>query len=159
MELTFAQQSTAFLFSLILGLGIGIFYAPFKMFRLAFCSKKSSVIAVDIIFMLCVSVVIYYFSLVYIMGYVRIYIFVGCLLGFLVYRLTLGALFSRVYVPIIAFTKKMTNKIVQKLKIFTKKLLKNACNILYNIINRSRLIKNKLTDKSNNKRVIVNDEK
>lgn len=93
------------------------------------------------------------------MGYVRIYVFAGCLFGFLVYRLTLGALFSRVYVPIIAFIKKLTNKIVQKLKNFTKKLLKNACNILYNISNRSRLIKNKLTDKSNNKRVIVNDEK
>lgn len=146
MELTFAQQSTAFLFSLLLGVGFGIFYAPFKMFRLAFCSKKSSIIAVDIIFMLVVSVVIYYFSLVFIMGYVRIYIFIGCLAGFLVYRLTLGALFSRVYVPIITFLKKITNKIMQKLKNFTKKLLKIARNILYNIINRISKIKAKTHD-------------
>ncbi|MCH5297629.1 MAG: spore cortex biosynthesis protein YabQ [Ruminococcus sp.] len=146
MELTFAQQSTAFLFSLLLGVGFGIFYAPFKMFRLAFCSKKSSIIAVDIIFMLLVSVVIYYFSIVFIMGYVRIYIFVGCIAGFLVYRLTLGSLLSRVYVPIITFLKKITNKIMQKLKKFTKKLLKITRNILYNIIKRSSKIKAKTHD-------------
>lgn len=146
MELTFAQQSTAFLFSLLLGVGFGIFYAPFKMFRLAFCTKKSSIIAVDIIFMLIVSVVIYYFSIVFIMGYVRIYIFVGCLAGFLVYRLTLGSLLSRVYVPIITFLKKITNIIMQKLKNFTKKLLKITRNILYNIIKRSSKIKAKTHD-------------
>ena len=147
MELTFAQQSVAFLYSLLLGVGFGIFYAPFKMFRLAFCSKKSSVIAVDIFFMLCVSVVIYYFSLVFIMGYVRIYVFAGSLIGFLAYRLTLGALFSKIYVPIISFVKKITNKIVLKLKNFTKKLLKITRNILYNIINRRNIKKNKLPDK------------
>ena len=147
MELTFAQQSVAFLYSLLLGVGFGIFYAPFKMFRLAFCSKKSSVIAVDIFFMLCVSVVIYYFSLVFIMGYVRIYVFAGCLIGFLAYRLTLGVLFSKIYVPIISFVKKITNKIVRKLKNFTKKLLKITRNILYNIINRRNIKKNKLPDK------------
>ena len=147
MELTFAQQSVAFLYSLLLGVGFGIFYAPFKMFRLAFCSKKSSVIAVDIFFMLCVSVVIYYFSLVFIMGYVRIYVFAGSLIGFLAYRLTLGVLFSKIYVPIISFVKKITNKIVLKLKNFTKKLLKITRNILYNIINRRNIKKNKLPDK------------
>lgn len=147
MELTFAQQSVAFLYSLLLGVGFGIFYAPFKMFRLAFCSKKSSVIAVDIFFMLCVSIVIYYFSLVFIMGYVRIYVFVGSLIGFLAYRLTLGALFSKIYVPIITFVKKITNKIVLKLKNFTKKLLKITRNILYNIINRRNIKKNKFPDK------------
>lgn len=147
MELTFAQQSVAFLYSLLLGVGFGIFYAPFKMFRLAFCSKKSSVIAVDIFFMLCVSVVIYYFSLVFIMGYVRIYVFAGCLIGFLAYRLTLGVLFSKIYVPIISFVKKITNKIVLKLKNFTKKLLKITRNILYNIIKRRNIKKNKLPDK------------
>lgn len=158
MELTFAQQSVAFFYSLVLGVGFGIFYAPFKMFRLAFCSKKASVIAADIVFMLCISVVIYYFSLVFIMGYVRIYVFAGCFLGFIAYRLTLGALFSRVYVPIIGFIKKITNKILYKLKKFTKKLLKITHNILYNIINRSNIIRNKLTDKAKNKRVIADDE-
>lgn len=159
MELTFAQQSAAFLYSLILGVGFGIIYAPFKMFRLAFCSKKSSTVAVDIFYMLCVSIVIYYFSLVYIMGYVRIYIFAGCLIGFLAYRLTLGRAFSRVYVPVIKFLKKFANKIMQKLKNFTKKLLKITHDILYNIINRCSIIKNKLTDKAKKQRVIVNDEK
>lgn len=159
MELTFAQQSAAFLYSLLLGVGLGIFYAPFKMFRLAFCTKKSSIIAVDIIFMLCVSVVVYYFSLVFIMGYVRIYVFVGCLSGFFIYWMTLGALFSRIYVPIIVFMKKITNKIVLKLKNFTKKLLKITRNILYNISNRSAIIINKLTHKTKKQRVIVNEEK
>lgn len=159
MELTFAQQSAAFLYSLILGVGFGIVYAPFKMFRLAFCSKKSSVVAVDVLFMILVSIIIYYFSLVFIMGYVRIYVFAGCLLGFLIYRLTLGRLFSHIYVPVIKFLKKVTNKIVQKLKNFTKKLLKITRNILYNIINRSSIIKNRLTNKAKKQRVIVNDEK
>lgn len=159
MELTFAQQSEAFIYSLILGVGFGIIYAPFKMFRLAFCLKKSSIIAVDIIYMLCVSIIIYYFSLVFIMGYVRIYIFAGSLLGFLAYRLTLGRVFSRIYVPVIKFLKRIINKIMHKLKKFTKKLLKITRDILYNIINRSSIIKNKITNKAKKQRVIVNDEK
>lgn len=159
MELTFAQQSVAFIYSLIMGVGFGIIYAPFKMFRLAFCSKKSSIIAVDIIYMLCVSIIIYYFSLVFIMGYVRIYIFAGSLLGFLAYRLTLGRVFSRIYVPVIKFLKRINNKIMHKLKKITKKLLKITHDILYNIINRSSIIKNKISDKAKKQRVIVNDEK
>lgn len=159
MELTFEQQSVAFLYSLILGVGFGIVYAPFKMFRLAFCTKKSSIVAVDIFFMLCVSIIIYYFSLVFIMGYVRIYVFAGCLIGFLIYRLTLGRLFSKIYVPVIMFLKKVTNKIVQKLKKFTKKLLKITRTILYNINSRSSIIKNRLTNKAKKQRVIVNDDK
>jgi hypothetical protein len=161
VELTFAQQSTAFLYSILLGIAFGIAYAPFKIFRLAFCLKKVSIFITDFIYMMLVSVVVFYFSIAFLLGYVRFYVYIGCVLGFLLYRLTLGRLFSKIYSPIILFCKKISQNTMIKIKNFAKKLLKIACNILYNIRSKtrtSRIFKNKNSN-VNDKRAIEENEK
>ena len=139
MELTFTQQSTAFLFSLILGLGLGAFYEAVRFIRLCFNFGKTGVIISDILFMLCSSISLFLFSLAFLLGFVRIYVIAGCFLGFLFFKLTVGHILAKIYCPVIIFFRKASRKIRNKLKNFTKKLLKNGYNILYNISKKIRI--------------------
>ena len=139
MELTFTQQSTAFLFSLLLGLGVGAFYEAVRFIRLCFNFGKAGTIVSDFLFMLCTSVSLFLFSLAFLLGFVRIYVIAGCFLGFLFFKLTVGRIMAKIYCPVISFVRKSSRKIRKKIKNFTKKLLKNGYNILYNISKKIRI--------------------
>ena len=159
LELTFIQQSTAFLYSIVLGIALGVLYGPFKIFRLAFCRSRAAIITADIIYMLIATLSVFLFSLAFLLGYIRIYVFAGCLLGFFAYRLTLGKLFSKIYCPLISLVVKIFHKICDVLKKVAKKLLKIAYKIMYNINNVKSIYKNKLTKTVSDKRVFARDEK
>ena len=133
MELDFARQSAAFLYSIPLGAALGIVYGALKLIRSAFTPKKGAVIALDIAYMLFCSLCVFYFSLGYLDGYVRVYVILGALIGFFIYRLTLGGVLQRILNPIISFLKRIIGAILTKIKIIAKKLLKNGCDILYNV--------------------------
>ncbi|WP_405352302.1 spore cortex biosynthesis protein YabQ, partial [Ruminococcus sp.] len=77
MEIDFYIQSQAFLYSLLLGVALGVVYGIFKFIRTAFLSTKASVIIADIIFMLIASISLFFFSLATLFGYVRIYVVFG----------------------------------------------------------------------------------
>lgn len=133
MEIDFYIQSQAFVYSLLIGALLGAIYGIFKFIRIAFLSSKASVVIADIVFMLIVSFVLFFYSLVTLYGYVRIYVVFGALCGFVFYRLTLGKLFCRIYSPLINAIYSASKKIKTIFEKITKKLLKNSNNILYNI--------------------------
>lgn len=132
MELTFAQQSTAFLCSLVFGAAAGLLYDIFKIIRMTLCKGKASVFVTDFLYVFIVSLNLFIFSVAYMLGFFRVFVTVGSFLGFAVCRLTLGRLLSLVYCPMIRFTESVCVKISQKIKKNLKKLLKNSNNILYN---------------------------
>lgn len=132
MELTFAQQSTAFLCSLVFGAAAGLLYDIFKIIRMTLCKGKASVFVTDFLYVLIVSLNLFIFSVAYMLGFFRVFVTVGSFLGFVICRLTLGRLLSLVYCPMIRFTESVCVKISQKIKKNLKKLLKNSNNILYN---------------------------
>lgn len=134
MELTFAEQSLAFLFSIILGVFLGVIYGVFKFVRVAFNLKKAAVFLADFLFMIICAFSLFFLSLGYIDGFARFYTFFGATLGLLIYRLTLGRLFCLLYTPVVGFFKKVFRKILSLIKINIKKLLKFAHKILYNVI-------------------------
>lgn len=134
MELTFAQQTFAFFASFLPGAVMGVFYGVLKLLRFAFSPGKAATAALDILFMLTWALLLFYFSLAYLSGYVRFYVFAGSLGGFLGYRLTLGRLLCRVYRPVVTAARRVLQKICEKLKIFAKYLLKIARQLLYNMI-------------------------
>lgn len=134
MELTFQEQSIAFLYSIILGLVFGVIYGLFKIFRMTCLSGKVSVFLCDVVFMLLLFLVIFYFSLAYLYGYIRVYVIIGSFMGIVLYRVTLGALLSKIYTPLIFAVKKQSNKIKIKIKKIMKKLLNFPKKILYNVI-------------------------
>ncbi len=162
MELTFEQQSFAFLWSIPLGAALGALYGVLALIRFAFNSKKSTVIPLDIIFMLLCSLCVFYFSLGFLDGYVRIYVILGVLIGFFIYRLTLGRLLHKIFKPIVKLTRGIIVAIFTKIELIAKKLLKISFKVLYNIwvriesFNSSRKLKksrrNKYGKKSNGKK-------
>ena len=136
MELSFAQQSTAFLYSIPLGAALGVIYGALALLRYTFSVKKAAVITLDILYMLCCSFCIFFFSLGYLDGYIRVYVIFGCLTGFFIYRLTIGRVLQRILNPIFRTARRIIAAILTKIKIIAKKLLKIGCEILYNVVGR-----------------------
>lgn len=136
MELSFAQQSTAFLYSIPLGAALGVIYGILAIFRHSFSLKKYAVITLDILYMLLCAFCVFFFSLGFLDGYIRFYVILGCLIGFFIYRLTIGRLLQRILEPIFSITVRIIATIFTKIKIIAKKLLKIGCKILYNICGR-----------------------
>lgn len=142
MELTFAQQSTAFLYSLIFGAAAGLLYDIFKIIRMTLCKGKVSVFVIDFLYVFIVSLNLFIFSVAYMLGFFRVFVMLGSIFGFVVCRLTLGRLLSLVYCPMIRFTGRVCTKISQKIKKNLKKLLKNSNNILYNVGKNKGIFRN-----------------
>lgn len=136
MELTFAQQSTAFLYSILLGIAFGVIYSPLKAIRVILCKGKASVFVIDFLYAIFVCVTLFCFSLAFVQGYIRIYVLFGALFGFAIYTLTIGTLLFKIYFPIVKFTTIILQKIELKIKKNTKKLLKKVRDILYNTFNK-----------------------
>lgn len=154
MEQSFAVQSTAFLYSLPLGAVLGIIYGIIALLRKTLNLKKGTVIALDITFMLLCAVSIFYFSLGFLDGYIRLYVIFGAGLGFFIYRLTIGRLLQRILNPILLWIKRIIMAIFTKIKNIAKKLLKIGYHILYNVGGRivSFISNNLSINKRNNKR-------
>ena len=154
MELSFAQQSTAFLYSIPLGAALGVIYGALALLRYTFSVKKAAVITLDILYMLCCSFCIFFFSLGYLDGYIRVYVIFGCLTGFFIYRLTIGRVLQRILKPIFRTARRIIAAILTKIKLIAKKLLKIGYHILYNVGGRIVFfISNNLSiNKRNNKR-------
>ena len=154
MEQSFAVQSTAFLYSLPLGAVLGVIYGIIALLRKTLNLKKGTVIALDITFMLLCAVSIFYFSLGFLDGYIRVYVIFGAGLGFFIYRLTIGRLLQGILNPILSWIKRIIMAIFTKIKLIAKKLLKIGYHILYNVGGRIVFfISNNLSiNKRNNKR-------
>ncbi len=133
MELSFAQQTAAFGWSILLGAGLALFYGVLKFLRVLFSFGKAAVIVADAVFMLVWALAVFYFSLAFLSGYIRLYVFFGSFTGFAVYRLFPGRLLGGIYCTLIRSLKAIFNKICIKVKIFAKYLLKIAGKLLYNI--------------------------
>ena len=157
MEIDFYVQSRAFLYSLLLGVALGILYGAFKFIRTAFLSTKPAVIISDIAFMIVASLALFFYSLAMLYGYVRIYVVFGALCGFAAYRFSLGKLISRIYCPINALNV-ANKKIRTKFKKITEKLLKIGNNILYNIGKKIYTFRNKQKGLSVRKKVKASNE-
>lgn len=148
MELSFAQQSAAFLWSVALGVSLAVLYGIFKFIRFSFSPGKAAVFLLDVLFMLSAAVSCFLFSLGFIQGYVRFYVFIGAAVGFAAYRMTVGRLTFILYSRLVLVCRKILNKILRKLKLFAKKLLKICHKILYNVGNRKVTVQD-FDDKGN----------
>lgn len=129
MELTFAQQSTAFLCSLVFGAAAGLLYDIFKIIRMTLCKGKASVLLQTFFMFLSFHLICLFFRCIYARIF-RVFVTVGSFLGFVICRLTLGRLLSLVYCPMIRFTESVCVKISQKLKKSEKAIEKQQQHIV-----------------------------
>lgn len=133
MAFTFTQLLTAFLFSILLGLCLGVLYYAFNLIHFFGFNSKLSVFITDLLYMLVCGVITYLFCLVFIEGRVRFFVLIGEGIGFIVYYFTLRRLLAVTIDPFLIFFKKISAKLLKKSQL-----------LLYNIENRVLLIINRV---------------
>ena len=133
MGISLSEQTAYFLWSLVLGLALGVLYDAVRMVRMVLKAGRIHVMISDILFFAICGVVTSFFALPFNKGDVRGFIIFGEAAGFLVYRLTLGAFMGKVY----AFLARVLRGFVQKIRKILEKifnyLLKAIAFVLYNI--------------------------
>ncbi len=105
-----ASQIQIFLFALLFGVVLGLFYDVFRVLRLVFeCSKKQIFIQ-DIIYLVTSGFLTFTFILAVNSGEIRFYMIAGEIIGWCTYYLTVGELVVRLTMTIISFCKKVAAK-------------------------------------------------
>ena len=109
---TVSEQCSLFLLSVVLGLGIGVFYDVFRTLPIVFppAAKKNAVFAEDIVFMAASGAAVFVYAAVLCRGQVRFFCVLGTFLGFLLYIATVGSLIvsilRRIAAAIVKFFRK-----------------------------------------------------
>lgn len=133
MGISLSAQTAYFLWSLVLGVALGVLYDVIRAARMVLCAGKIHVMLSDILFFTACGVITSLFSLPFNKGDVRAFILFGEAVGFLTYRITLGSVMGKVY----AFFAKKIRSFVQKirkfLQFFFNYLLKSIAFVLYNV--------------------------
>ena len=133
MGISLSAQTAYFLWSLVLGVALGMLYDVIRAMRMVLRAGKIHVLISDIVFFTACGVITSLFSLPFNKGDVRVFILFGEAVGFLAYRITLGSVMGKVY----AFFAKKIRSFVQKirkfLQIFFDYLLKLMAFVLYNV--------------------------
>ena len=105
MQQSIATQVIVFVYSLALGVVLGIMYDVFRIIRMIINSKYIAIFIQDVLYFILGGVITFLFVLGVNSGNSRFYILAGEGIGWIVYHITLGEL---IY--------KCSNKIVTKLK-------------------------------------------
>ena len=133
MGFSLSSQTAYFLWSLLMGAALGVLYDVVRAVRMAVHAGKIHVIISDILFFAVCGVLTSLFALPFNKGDVRGFILFGEAVGFLAYRLTIGAVMGKVY----AFIARILRSLVQKIRKYFEKifnyLLKAMGNLLYNV--------------------------
>ena len=142
MEFTLSELVAAFLYSLLLGLALGVCYEPIRVFhRLGFQSFACYFIT-DALFTVFGALCAFFFSLAYLEGSVRLFVIAGEIIGFAAFHFTLCPLLNRIYDPII----KLLKKILKKLLKFNGKVMYNMVNMMKSIFHRFTVLYSKVID-------------
>lgn len=133
MGISLSAQTAYFLWSLAMGAALGVLYDAVRAIRMTIRAKKAHIIVSDILFFAICGVLTALFALPFNKGDVRGFILFGEAVGFLAYRLTIGAVMGKVY----AFAARLFQSFVQKIRKFIEKifkyLLKAIGILLYNV--------------------------
>ncbi|MBQ9679200.1 MAG: spore cortex biosynthesis protein YabQ [Ruminococcus sp.] len=141
MGFSLSDQTAYFLWSLVLGAALAVLYDVVRAVRMTVRAGRVHVMISDILFFTVCGVITSLFALPFNKGDVRAFILFGEAVGFLAYRLTLGAIMGKVY----AFFARVIRGFVQKTRKLLEKifnfLLKAIVSIVYNVgvvIDKSR---------------------
>lgn len=145
-----------------LGLLLAVYYDAFRTWRVLFHSGKLAVALQDIVFFLSSALAFFLLSLAVTGGVLRWFLFLGVVLGFVAYRMTVGlfsvrllrwifqtisrlfegigravrAVLRILWIPFrlpCRVLRRIFKKFAQKIPIFSKKVLKSVLSVLYNI--------------------------
>lgn len=118
------SQAYTFLLFMLNGICIGIFFDIFRILRKTFKTRDWITYLEDILFWLLSGCITLYFIFVFNQGEIRLYIFLGILLGVIVYILSISKYFIKLNVIVIEALKNIFGKIFAIILYPIKKILK-----------------------------------
>ena len=132
LEVTLRSQLYTFVCSMVSGILAGAVYTLFGFLRSAFKNRRTINFICDVIFMLVFAIITYIFSVGFCDGFVRVYVLVGEIIGFLAFNFTLGSVLKRIFCSVYGFMGKITLSLQKNIAQIAKKLLKQTHKMLYN---------------------------
>lgn len=126
MYISLTQQMQVFFGAILLGACFGLLYDLFRIIRLVFFKSFTAVFFEDILFWIIVTVVSFFFTILFNNGELRLSLVISGTLGFLIYYFTLGRLVFRFFFAFFGAIEKTISKMHKKLRKIYKKINKNA---------------------------------
>lgn len=158
------NQAYIFLIFIITGLLIGILFDIFRILRKSFKTSDFITYVQDMLFWTLAGFLIIFSIYKFNSGEIRIFIFVGLLLGIIFYLLTISKYFITINVKIITFISKVFKKVFICpirfiFKVINKIIIRPISRFFYKICqNSSKKIKNIVKNKNKFKKKVANKE-
>ena len=108
LDVKLYDQTYTFLFSLLSGAVLGIIYTIFKCLRKAFDNRKLPTVISDVIYMLIFTAMTCLFSIGFTDGFVRFFVVIGEVIGFLAIKFTVGHIFYKLFEYVFKIFSKIT---------------------------------------------------
>ena len=118
------NQIYCFIIFIVVGIIISILFDIFRILRKVFKTPDFITYIEDIIFGVFSGIIIIYSIFIFNNGEIRLYLFLGILLGILSYLCTLSKLFIKFGDKILTFFKKILLFPIKKALLFSKNVLK-----------------------------------
>ncbi len=140
------NQAFIFMVFIINGILIGLLFDFFRIMRRTFKTNNIITYIEDFIFWILTGIILLYSIFTFNNGEIRIYMFLGVLLGITLYMLSISSYVIKINVKIINFIKMIIAKIIEIILYPIKLLLKILKSIFYKpvafiIINVRKIIK------------------
>ena len=153
------DQALLFLIFIINGIIIGLLFDFFRILRRSFKTKDFITYIEDILFWVLTGLLLLYSIFTFNNGEIRLYMFIGAILGCIIYMLSISNYIVKINTKIIISLKNILSKIINIIFIPFKFIIKFFRNILkkpisFIFINISQTIKNLFKNSKN-----TNDKK
>ncbi len=125
MNISIYNQLYNILIFFIIGIVIGILFDIFRILRKTFKTPDIVTIIEDILFWILVGIIIIFSIFKFNNGILRSYIFVGLIIGFIIYMLTISKYLMKISVKILLTIKNIIYFPFRKINLFYKKIHQN----------------------------------
>lgn len=115
-EINSSEQYLCFVYSICMGAILGLLYDFLKIDRIVFKRKNLSIFLQDVLFWIISAFMFFSFSVVFSNGQIRGYLLFGCLLGFLIFKLTISRIFTLIILPLKRIKNMAENKYLNLMK-------------------------------------------
>ncbi len=133
MDFTLKEQMWCLLWSLVLGVFLGVVYDLIRFFRISLCRGRVSVFLLDLMFMLFCAFSCVFFSMGFSRGSTRYFTLIGMAAGFFIYFFTAGRIIRFLFEFVFKKVRRLLGFIYNYFSKTSKRVLKLAGRILYNI--------------------------
>ena len=158
------NQAVLFLVFATNGVIIGLLFDFFRILRKTFKTSNFITYIQDILFWIFTGIIIIFFMYNFSDGSIRLYMFIGLILGFLLYILTISKFIINIFVIIINFCKKIIMQVFNIIRIPVNSIIiffnKTVIRLVYDFSSKisknflKYINKNKIKDKNVKKNII-----